>query len=299
METRHYPDGAPFFLRGLPPAFWYIVTVSTGLAIVVILVMVVSGYRDGLRRGEAQTRQQIAILLQRASDMLDAGMNEEARTVYGRILEFDPDNEAARSALLAVEQIDTTEVFPEKQAEPSPVDFEWAKALSLFDEGRWQEAIERFIQVQSAQPDYKREELKQRLFLSYVELARATVAEGKQEESAVQLFDKALELQPNDTLVREERFMTAHYVDVKTYWGADWSRVIGLLVDLYRIDPEYRNVRHLLQRAHVEQGEVFALDEEWCAAAASYTSAIAVLDWLDLRGRRDELTAQCRYSGSE
>ena len=296
METQQHSGGTSLSLQGLPASFWYIVTVSTGLATVVIIVMVVLGYRDGLRRGEAQTRQQVAILLQRASDMLDAGMDEEARTVYDRILEFDPTNEAARSALLAVDQVDTTEVVPEKQAEPSPVDIEWARAVALFDEGRWHEAIKRFTLVQSTQPDYRREELEQRLVVSYVELARAVIAEGRQEEAAVQLFDKALELQPNDTIVREERFMTAHYVDVNTYWGADWSRVIGLLVELYRVDPDYRNVRYLLQRAHVEQGEVFAHGEEWCAAAASYTSAIAVLDWLDLRGRRDELTALCRNS---
>ena len=298
MESQHDPDGTLISLRGLPPSFWYIVTVSTGLATIVILVLVVLGYRDGLRRGEAQTRQQVAILLQRASDMLDAGMNDEARTVYERILEFNPQNEAARSALLSMDQIDTTEVVPEEQAEPSPVDIEWARALALFDEGRWQEAIQRFTLVQSTQHDYKKEELDQRLFVAYVELARAVIADGSLEE-AVQLFDKALELQPNDTLVRDERFMTAHYVDVKTYWSADWSRVISLLVDLYRVDPDYRDVRYLLQRAHVEQGEVFAHGEEWCAAAASYTSAIAVLDWLDLRGRRDELTALCRNSGAE
>lgn len=285
-------------LRGLPPSFWYIVTVSTGLAIVVILVMVVLGYRDGLRRGEAQTRQQVAILLQRASDMLDAGMNDEARTVYQRILEFDPQNEAAHSAFLAVDQVDSTEVVPEKQVEPSQDDIEWARALALFDEGRWLEAIQRFTLIQSTQPDYKKEEMEQRLFASYAELARTVIAEGSLEE-AVQLFDKALELQPNDTLVREERFMTARYVDVKTYWGADWSRVIGLLVDLYRVNPDYRDVQYLLQRAHVEQGEVFAHREDWCAAAASYTSAIAVLDWLDLRGRRDNLTALCRNSIGE
>lgn len=297
METQHHTSGTSISLQGLPASFWYIVTVSTGLATVVILVMVVLGYRDGLRRGEAQTRQQVAILLQRASDMLDAGMNEEARTVYERILEFDPQNEAALIALLAVDQIDPTEVVPEEQAEPSPVDIEWNRAVALFDEGRWQEAIQRFSHLQSARPDYRREELDQRLFVSYVELARAVIAEGSLEE-AVQLFDKALELQPNDSLVREERFMTAHYVDVKTYWGADWSRVIGHLVDLYRVDPDFRDVRYLLQRAHVQQGEVFAHGEEWCAAAASYTSAIAVLDWLDLRGRRDELIALCRNSGA-
>lgn len=297
METQHQTGGTPISLQALPASFWYVVTVSTGLAIAGILVMVVLGYRDGLRRGEAQTRQQVAILLQRASDMLDAGMNEQARTVYERILEFDPGNEAAHGALLAVEQVDTTEVVPDEQAEPSPVDIEWARAVALFDESRWQEAIQRLTLVQATQPDYRREELEQRLFVSYIELARTVIAEGNLEE-AVQLFDKALELQPNDTLVREERFMTAHYVDVKTYWGADWSRVIGLLVDLYLVDPDYRDVRFLLQRAHVEQGEVFAHGEEWCAAAASYTSAIAVLDWLDLRGRRDELTALCSSTGA-
>ena len=88
--------------------------------------------------------------------------------------------------------------------------------------------------------------------------------------------------------------MTAQYVDVKTYWGADWAQVILLLEDLYQIDPEYRDVRFLLQRAHVQQGESLATEEEWCAAASEFTSAIAVLDWLELRGRRDELAALCR-----
>ena len=87
--------------------------------------------------------------------------------------------------------------------------------------------------------------------------------------------------------------MIALYVDVKTYWGADWARVIRLLEDLYRIDPDYRDVQYLLQRAHVQHGEGFARAENWCAAAAAYTSAIAVLDWLELRGRRDELVSNC------
>ena len=297
METRQHPGAASISLRGLPATFWYIVTVSTGLALVIILVMVVLGYRDGLRRGEAQTRQQVAILLQRASDMLDAGMHDEARAVYARILEFDPQNAAARSAISAVNAIDTTETVPEAIAEPTAIDIEWAAAMALYEEGRWQEAIQRFSLVKSMQPDYKSDELQQRLFISHVELARAVVAEGSLEE-AVQLFDRALELDSNNAQVREERYMLAHFVDVRTYWGADWTRVIRLLEDLYRIDPEYRNVQYLLQRAHVHQGEGFAREEDWCAAAAEYTSAIAVLDWLELRGRRDELAANCRNTVS-
>lgn len=259
--------------------------------------MVVLGYRDGLRRGEAQTRQQIAILLQRASDMLDAGMHEEARAVYAGILEFDPQNDAARSAISAVDAIDSSETVPETVAEPTATDLEWAKAQALYEEGRWQEAIQRFSLVQSMQPEYRREELQKNLFVAHVELARAAIVEGNLEE-AVQLFDSALELDPNNLQVQEKRYMIAHYVDIKTYWGADWAHVIRLLEDLYRIDPKYRDVQFLLQRAHVYLGEGFAREENWCAAAAEYTSAIAVLDWLELRPRRDELAASCRNGGN-
>lgn len=297
METQQHSSDAPLTLRGLPASFWYIVTASTGLAIIVVLVMVVLGYRDGLRRGEAHARQQVAILLQRASDMLDAGMNNDARTVYERIIEFDPQNEAARSAILALEATATVETVPESIAEPTAVDIEWARAVTLFEEGRWQEAIQRLSLVQTMQADYKIVERGQLLFISYVELARAVIAEGNLEE-AVQLFDSALEVDPNNALVQQERYMTAHYVDVKTYWGADWARVIRLLEDLYRIDPKYRDVQYLLQRAHVQQGESFAREENWCAAAAEYTSAIAVLDWLELRKRRDDLVFSCGNANS-
>ena len=297
METRQHSSDAPLTLCGLPTSFWYIVTASTGLAIIVVLIMVVLGYRDGLRRGEAQTRQQVAILLQRASDMLDAGMNNEAGAVYERIIEFDPQNEVAHSAILALEATDTVETVPESAAEPTAVDIEWTRAVTLFEEGRWQEAIQRLSLVQTMQAAYKVVERDQLLFISYVELARGVIAEGSLEE-AVQLFDSALEVDPNNALVQQERYMTAHYVDVKTYWGADWARVIRLLEDLYRIDPKYRDVQYLLQRAHVQQGESFAREENWCAAAAEYTSAIAVLDWLELRGRRDDLVLRCGNANS-
>lgn len=297
METHQQSRAPHFSLSALPPAFWYIVAASLVLALLTILFMVVQGYRDGLARGEAQRRQQAAILLQRGSDMLDAGLHDEALAVYERILEFDPENEAARSAILAVHASPTPEPVTVVETQPTAVDIEWAAAVSLYEEGRWQEAIQQFARVQSLQNDYRIEELEQRLFSAYVELARAVVAEGNLEE-AVQLFDKALEIEPNDTQVRHDRLMIAHYVDVKTYWGADWTRVIRLLEILYTIDPDYRDVRYLLQRAHVEQGESLAYEEEWCAAAAEYTSAIAVLDWLDLRKRRDDLAALCRNATS-
>jgi len=293
METQEQSGTALLSLKELPSIFWYIVASASGLALILILVMVILGYRDGLQRGEAQKRQQVAIMLQRASDMLENGQPQEALAAYRMILQFDPENEAARNAIPAVEAISTVEPVPVEETVPSAVDLEWAKALKLYDAGRWQEAIQAFSLVQSMQADYRSDEMNQNLFFSYVELARAVTAEGSLEE-AVQLYDKALEMNANEPLIQQERHMTAQYVDVKTYWGADWAQVILLLEDLYQIDPEYRDVRFLLQRAHVQQGESLASEEEWCAAASEFTSAIAVLDWLELRGRRDELAALCR-----
>lgn len=299
METPQQGRSTPFSLKSieLPPSFWYIVAAALVLALLIMIVMVVQGYRDGLARGEAQIRQQAAILLQRGADLLESGLHDEALVVYAKILEIDPENEAARSAILAVQAAPTPEPVTLESTQPSAVDLEWAAAVSLYEKGLWEEAIRQFVRVQTLQGDYKKEELEQRLFSSYVELAEDVIADGNLEE-AVQIYDRALELEPTDEKVRQDRLLTAHYVDVKTYWGADWNRVIRLLEVLYSIDPEYRDVRYLLQRAHVEQGESLAYQEEWCAAAAEYASAIAVLDWLDLRKRRDDLAALCRSATS-
>ena len=136
------------------------------------------------------------------------------------------------------------------------------------------------------------------LFDAYVALARAKAAHAESLEAAVQLYDKALELQPDDPQIQEERVMLALYLDVQTNWFADWPKVIALLEDLYRRDPNYRNVQYRLQRAHVQYGDSFARAEEWCMAAAQYTSAIAVLPWQDLITELEQLADQCQQAQS-
>ena len=292
MESRQQDPSSFFSVRAASSIFWITAAISTCLALLLILLLVVQGYRDGLQRGAAQRRQQGAILLQRASDLLDEGRREEALAAYRTILELDAQNAAAGAAIGTVEAMPTAAPVGTEEAAPSPLEIEWGHALAQYEAGNWQEAIRRMVQARAAQPDFRREELTEKLFGAYVGLARE-MAGGDSLEEAVQLFDKALELKPNDAHVRAERHMAAGYVDVKTYWGADWTRVIGLLEELYRRDPDYRDVNYLLQRAHVEYGDSFARAEEWCAAAAEYTSAIAVLDWMELREKREELAVLC------
>ena len=49
----------------------------------------------------------------------------------------------------------------------------------------------------------------------------------------------------------------------------------------------------------MEYGDSLAEDEAWCAAAAAYTSAIAVLDWMELRVKREGLGRPLRGSNEE
>ena len=292
METRQQDRSNFLSVRAVPSIFWIIVVISACLALLLVLLLVVLGYRDGLQRGAAQKRQQVAILLQRASDFLDDGRRQDALTAYRTILELDAQNEAARNAISTVVAMPTGEAVRTEEAAPNPLEIEWTSILTWYEAGNWEETIGRMVQVRAVDADFRRAELAEKLFNAYVELGRKK-ADANSLEEAVQLFDKALELKPNDADIQAERHMTASYVDVKTYWGADWTRVITLLEDLYRRDPDFRNVQYRLQRAHVEYGDSFAYEEEWCAATAEYTSAIAVLDWMELRVQREELAALC------
>ena len=292
METQQHDRSHLLSARAVPPIFWIIVVVSSCLALILILLLVVLGYRDGLQRGAAQKRQQVAILFQRASDLLDEGRREDALSTYRTILELDDQNEAARTAISTVQAMPTGEAQRSQESAPNPLETEWTTILTWYEAGNWEEAIGLLVQVRAIDADFRSEALAEMLFRAYVELGREK-ADANSLEEAVQLFDKALELRPGDAQVQTERHINAYYVDVKTNWAADWPRVITLLEDLYRRDPDYRDVQFLLQRAHVAHGDSFAYEEQWCAATAEYTSAIAVLDWMELRVEREELAAQC------
>lgn len=292
MESQQQDRAGPFATVRAPSIFWIIVASSSCLAVLFVFFMIVQGYRDGLQRGEAQRRQHVAILLQRASDLLDEGLPQEALAAYNSVLKLDPQNASALQAISKVEAMPTAVPIQAEQAATSPWELEWNEALAQLGAGQLEEAITRIVHIQTAQPDFRTEEVAETLFDAYVELGRKKAGADRLEE-AVQLFDNALELRPTDSDIRNERNMTAGYVDVKTYWGADWSRVISILEKLYRRDPGFRNVEYLLQRAHVEYGDNLADEEAWCAAAAEYTSAIAVLDWMELRVKREDLAVRC------
>ena len=59
MNIRQLDFRSIFSARSVPSIFWIIVAISSCLALLLILFLVVQGYRDGIQRSAAQKRQQV------------------------------------------------------------------------------------------------------------------------------------------------------------------------------------------------------------------------------------------------
>jgi len=162
----------------------------------------------------------------------------------------------------------------------------------LYSAGRWADAIARLLQVQATDTDFQPEQVAEMLYTSYVSLGTEKSNSGSLEE-AVNLFYKALALRPDATETRALRDETAQYVDALTYWFADWPKVIELLQNLHRHNPNYRDVRQRLQKAHVEYSDSLGRQDDWCDAAQEIAAAIAVQNGPGLAENQEHAQALC------
>ena len=287
----------------MPRIFWVMIGLSTLLAVVIVLFLLMRGIQDGRIQSEAQRRQQIAILLQEAADLRAEGSPREALVRYQQVLKLDGENEEAITGIGELLDAPLTAAPPpvatSTPALPTPtptplnsLDSTWADAQALYNGGRWAEAIARLLQVKAADPTFQPDAVEEMLYISYVSLGTEKSNSGSLEE-AVNLFDRALALRPNAVEIRTLRDVTAHYVDALTYWYADWPKVIELLEDLYRRNPDYRDVRQRLQKAHVEYGDSLTRQNDWCGAVEQFGAAIAVQNGPGLVEKQEQAQILC------
>lgn len=288
----------------MPRIFWIIVGVATALAIFIILFLLLRGFQEGQRQSEAQRRQQIAIYLQNGQDAIDEGDAQSALDAYRRVLILDPENEEAIAGIgnllngpgeqpaPAVTLAPTPDAPTPTPTSPNPLAVTWADAQTLYNAGRWEEAIVRLRQVRLVDSEFQRARVEEMLFTAYVSLGTEKSNSGSLEE-AVTLFDRALELRPDAAETRATRNDTAQYVDALTYWFADWPKVIELLDDLHTRNPGYRDVKQRLQKAHLEYADTLSRQSDWCSAAEAYTSAIAVQNAPGLVEKQTEFQTLC------
>ncbi len=309
MQNQPSSGQEQFSSDRMPRLFWIIVATATALAIIVILFLIIRGIQDGRQQIEAQRRQQVAIHLQMAQDSMADGNPQDALGAYRKVLILDPENADAIAGIgnllnppapqSTVAALNAPTATPEL-ATPTPTSLNplaliWADAQALYNAGRWEDAIVRLRQVRATDPDFEREGITEMLFTAYVSLAAEKSNNGSLEE-AVNLFDRALELRPDEIEIRNNRDTTAQYVDALTYWLADWPQVIELLDDIYQRNPSYRDVRQRLQKAHLEYADSLARQSDWCGSAQQYVAAIEVQDTPGLTEKQTEFETLCAQS---
>jgi len=281
----------------MPRSFWVMIGVSTLLAVVIVIFLILRGIQDGRIQGEAQRRQQIAILLQEAADLRAEGNPREALIRYQQVLKLDGENEPAISGVgelldAPLTAAPTVVVVAPTPTALNPLESIWADAQALYNGGRWAEAIARLLQVRATDDSFQSAQIEEMLYTSYVSLGTEKSNSGSLEE-AVNLFDRALVLRPSAGETRTLRDTTAQYLDALTYWFADWPKVIELLGNLYQRDPDYRDVRQRLQKAHTEYADSLSRQDQWCEAAVQFTAAIAVQNGPGLPEKREQAQLLC------
>ena len=290
----------------MPRTFWVMIGVSTLLAVLIVLFLVLRGVQDGRIQSDAQRRQQIAILLQEAVDLRSDNNPREALIRYQDVLKLDGENEEAITGIgelldapltAAPVIVVTPTPIPEMLAAPTATSLNslegvWADAQALYNGGRWADAISRLLQVRATDDAFQPVQVEEMLYTAYVSLGTEKSNSGSLEE-AVNLFDKALALRPDAVETRTLRDVTAEYVDALTYWYADWPKVIELLENLYQRNPNYRDVRQRLQKAHVEFADSLSRQNEWCDATEQFAAAVAVQNGPGLAEKQSQAQLLC------
>lgn len=303
----------------------WIMGLLTLVAAALLILAIVLGVRAGQQQLAIQNRQEAAMALADAIDFHARGEYEAALDAYKYVLQLEPDNSTARTGIQEVLALvaagrqpsaAATLTAPAVAAEPPPtvaatdtplpsptnapeggsVTSSGAAlmqaAAAAYSAGRWQEAISRLVALRQTDPSYQPDRVTDMLFEAYVNLATEKDNENNLEE-ALSFFDRALQLHPDDITVRAERTLIARYLDVLTFFGADWERAVQTLEELYALEPGYRDVAVRLRQARIAYGDSLVARSDPCGAVEQYSAAATLAATSELAAKRAEAETRC------
>ena len=145
--------------------------------------------------------------------------------------------------------------------------------------------------LRRVEPGYRKAEIDDMLYTSYLSLARTYLSDERWEE-AIQKFDKALAIRRSDD-VALERQLAADYERGLTSWQADWKRAVESFAEIVRINPTYLDARARLYEALVAYGDYLMDQGSPCLAVDQYTTASAMGSTAQLEGKRSQAVSAC------
>ncbi|MBN1401160.1 MAG: zinc-ribbon domain-containing protein [Anaerolineae bacterium] len=205
----------------------------------------------------------------------ERGELELAVAEFELALQLDPGHTGAEAGLSQVRQ------RLQSQPTATPMLLEETKAAyyeelrGAFEAGEWERVFsiaDRLLALDSA---YQRSQVDAILFEAFYRAGLQAVEAARFDE-AIQLFDRALAMQPDNAQLQRVKRLASLYAAAMQHWGTDWPQTLEPLRTLYALEPGYRDVEQRLHLAYVGYGDELTGREQWCAAADQYRLALEV-----------------------
>lgn len=281
-------------LRGEGPGCGQSLLVLAIAAVVVVAIVglgVVAVYYGQADR--ARMRGQVAEEhYNKGVSHLDRDEFELAIAEFEHVLDLEPDHEEALAGLAEAEQKLEAKPTPTPMLQQETKAAHLAELREAFGKRDWEAVFASADRLLALDPTYHRGEVDGMLFEAFYQSGLELVEQDRIREGA-RLFDRALALQPDNAQVAHARELATLYVTGIGYWGADWAKAIENLGALYRIEPEYRDVRQRIYDAHLEYGDLLAERQDPCGASEEYARAVEVQADPAAVDKRQEATALC------
>lgn len=156
----------------------------------------------------------------------------------------------------------------------------FSQAEGLFKRGDYQRAIQEYEALQAMDYGFQRDTVQSHLFLSYLQLglAEESAAGGdpQQLQAALEKFEKALALRPDDSQTKGESQLLRLYIAGLDEFEADnWSGAAANLSPVYEARPDFADgiLAQRLYAAYVAWGDELLAEGQIEQALARYDGA--------------------------
>ncbi len=226
------------------------------------------GLKQGVEGVSRSLQQRSWEHYKRGEAYLREGNLELALAEFEEALRLYPENaEALRKIQELKPLLQQTPATPSQQITENMLESYFQEAQNLYQQGKWEEAAQLLENLRILAPDYRRAAVADLMSSAFYRAGLARVQENEL-EIAIQYFDKALAVNPENPKLMEEREKAVLYLEALTFWGADWEKSIGALETLVQKYPDYKDAGTRLREARIEYARALAGKGDWCGAEA-------------------------------
>ena len=272
------------------------------IAAIVVLAIVglgLAGVYYGLRDRSNVQHQAAEEYYNKGVVYLEQGQPELAIAQFEMVLRLEPNHSKALAKLDEARQ--AMNVPPTATPTVASAGQMLAKTFddlrAAQDRQDWAQVFVLVDRIIAQDPTYRRSEVDQILFNACYQSGQDLVEKDRIKE-AISLFDRALELQPDNAQVQQARKLAVLYMNGMAYWGADWATTLENLTPLYSMAPDYKDVRQRTHDAHVYYGDLLAEREDWCGAEQQYAQALEITPGSALFDKRQDALTRCNRQPS-